>query len=57
MINVYAGNNDSILGMNLYLGESDLVRIGFIMLGFPLIYSKKLYSWIQSNQWSFNLKD
>jgi len=46
MINVYAGNNDSIVGMNLYLGENDLVAIGVIMLGWPLIYSKTLYSWV-----------
>jgi hypothetical protein len=51
MINIYAGNNDSIVGMNLYLGESDLLAIGIIMLGFPLIYSKTLYDWVYRNQW------
>jgi hypothetical protein len=54
MLNVYAGNNDSIVGMYLRLGESDLVRIGVIMLGLPLIYSRTLYSWIVSNQWKKN---
>ena len=52
MINVYAGNYDSIIGMYLHLGEGDLLRIGIILLGFPLIYSKTLYSWILSHQWN-----
>jgi len=52
MIDVYSGSNTSIIGMLLHLGEGDLVRIGIMMLGFPLIYSKKLYSWILNHQWS-----
>ena len=53
MLNVYARNNDSIIGMNLYLGESDLLSIGIILLGLPLIYTKTLYTWIKNNQLKF----
>ena len=51
IINIYAGNYDSVVGMYLHLGEGDLLAIGIILLGFPLIYSKTLYSWISSHQW------